>query len=753
VDSTIGSASDAGSQERDRCRSALTPSKARHSRREHQNAFSSRLGVQAGPRIGTLLLLSVAGFSGLAAWGGQLLLNKQHQRLTPEVSQARLWQHYRWAIDPQTRREAALLMVAGDGAPELLDGQGWGHDPIAAVVLERAALTADAQGNRKKAARTWRLLLDRFPEAPGSAWARLALGKDIPLLHQQLLQQQPAHPAALTLAAGDGAQPLRSHQGALHLARWDARRPGALELMRDACQATGTQAPQPDQRQTLAQALAKRGHPETALACLQDLHATPETQLAIGRSLLLHGDPDAGTEQLLTLAQTHLDHPASLEAARILSEPLDPDPGVLDALPTEVQKRSAAVAAARVRLADGDGAEAALKRWPNDPDIWQLQWDLAREAFLAGDWTRSRNLLNRRSEDGPLPPPLETRRLFWLGLSHQQIGEAAEAEHTWRRLIGSFPAGYYRWRAMDRLGLADPLDLRNQRPEKGPPAWRPLNSANTLVNTLWRLGQVHAAWEAWRAQRDPLITPPPTERLVEGRLRLAVGDTWMGLDQLWWLSLRWRDPNCRQRLLLHSSQFPRLFQAEMETAAQREALQANLLRAIAKQESRFAPGVVSPAGAVGVMQLLPSTATEMAGAPTTTQMLKDPSSNIQLGARYLNQLLERWDNDPFRSIASYNAGPGAVASWPQPTDGEEAALWVERIPYPETRFYTKKVLDNLLGYSGADQVFCDEAGRGVRQNRANDDATDHDNTHQEQASRGRGKNANADEIEPRQQQG
>ena len=71
----------------------------------------------------------------------------------------------------------------------------------------------------------------------------------------------------------------------------------------------------------------------------------------------------------------------------------------------------------------------------------------------------------------------------------------------------------------------------------------------------------------------------------------------------------------------------------------------------------------------------------------------------------------------------------AVAAWPQPTDTEDPALWVERIPYPETRFYTKKVLDNLLGYSGSNQSFCKEAGRGVRQKRSSDDSSDHDNTH------------------------
>ena len=134
--------------------------------------------MQAGPRIGTLLLLTVAGFSGFAAWGGQQLLNRQHQPLTPELSQAQLWEHYRWSIDPQLRREAALLMVARDGSNELLNSQGWWRDPLAGVVLERAALKAAAQGKTAVAEQTWQRLLDRFPEEPGSAWARLALGQN-----------------------------------------------------------------------------------------------------------------------------------------------------------------------------------------------------------------------------------------------------------------------------------------------------------------------------------------------------------------------------------------------------------------------------------------------------------------------------------------------------------------------------------------------------------------------------------------------
>ena len=70
-----------------------------------------------------------------------------------------------------------------------------------------------------------------------------------------------------------------------------------------------------------------------------------------------------------------------------------------------------------------------------------------------------------------------------------------------------------------------------------------------------------------------------------------------------------------------------------------------------------------------------------------------------------------------------------MASWADPRDAAEAALWVERIPYPETRFYAKKVLDNLMGYLGGNQSFCKEADGGMRKQRAGNDATDHDHTH------------------------
>ena len=708
-----------------------------------QNGFSAELTLQAGPRIGMVLLLSVAGLSGIGAWNGQQLLQRRHPPLTPEVSQTHLWRTFRWAIDPQQRREAALLMQASDGSSDLLRGQGWGGNPLAAVAIEQEAVAAENQGQHSQATSLWRQLLSRFPQAPGSAWARLALVEDQPVLREQLLAQFPTHPAALTLAAQLDASESERRQGALHLARWGVRWPGSLQAMRTACAKADGAGLKPEQRQLLARSLATLGDGPAALACLGNSTAEPDTQLAIGRSLLLYGETQQGTALLLGLTVKHPRHPASLEGARLLSEPLDPDPVVLDAIPIELAQRSAALAAARVRLAQGDKAEDVLKTWPDDPDIWQLQWDLAREAILAGRWTQARRLLNRPADLAPLPAPLEARRLFWLGLTLHELGDQPAAEDTWKRLIDGSPAGYYRWRAMDRLGMAAPLDLRDGAASEPPPGWEPLNSEHELVNTLWRLGQVQSAWDTWRAMQKPRATQPPAERLAEGRLRLSVGDTWMALDQLWWLSLRWRDPTCQQRQMLRRSQFPQLFNREMGDAAKQSQVRVELLRAIAKQESRFAPGVTSPTGAIGLMQLMPETAAEMAQESLTTTMIREPERNIRLGARYLDRLLQFWDGNPFLSIASYNAGPGAVASWPKPTGDEDPALWIERIPYPETRYYTKKVIDNLLGYADLSSSGCEPVGRGMGQSRADGDAAVDNRTEQNERRERSGNNADA----------
>ena len=695
--------------------------------------------MNTGPRLGTLLLLGTTALSGFAAWGGQTFLVERHQPLTPDQSAAQLWKTYRWAIDPQQRREAALLMAAQTGSYDVLQSQAWGTSPLGAVALELEAETATRRGDQSHARTLWYDLLKRFPHSAASASARRVLGDQNPALHQDLLKKQPSHPAALSVAESMVPNSTIGYQGAIHLARWGARWPGAFKRISQACNDHSSIAPTTKDRQWLARGLASLGDGPGALQCLQRQQpgstsqpsSEPSTQLAIGQALLRGGHTEEGTELLLNLTRNLPEASASVEAARLLSEPVRPSPEVLDAIPVSVQNRSGALAAARVRLANGEGGEDVLQRWPDDPDVWQLQWDLAREALLSANWDRAKTILTREPSAQALPDPLETRRLYWLGWSEAQLGDPKRASTIWQLLISQFPPGYYHWLASEALGDAKGLNLTGApTPTQSQlMSWAPLNSAQSFVNTLWRLGLKRQAWETWRSGIDPSTPQPKPEQLVEGRLRLAVGDSWMALDQLRWLSLRWRSASCRERINLQHSQHPHLFEDALRSAANSQQLPLELLFAVSKQESRFASGVTSPAGAIGLMQLMPATARDVAKAPLTEDEIREPKQNAALGAAYLRQLLSHWRGDPFRSIASYNAGPGAVGSWSTQDLNDAPALWVERIPYPETRYYTKKVLDNFFGYLGRNKIFCEPTLNGVGQHMTQTNAREHNDGH------------------------
>jgi len=123
--------------------------------------------------------------------------------------------------------------------------------------------------------------------------------------------------------------------------------------------------------------------------------------------------------------------------------------------------------------------------------------------------------------------------------------------------------------------------------------------------------------------------------------------------------------------------------------------------AIARQESAFMPDAKSSAGAMGIMQLLPSTARLTANRhglePVRTGDLNEPILNIQLGSAYLGRMLRRFNNNRILASAAYNAGPARVETWLDPTLPLD--VWVETLPFPETRDYVENVLMFAAIYS------------------------------------------------------
>ncbi len=137
-------------------------------------------------------------------------------------------------------------------------------------------------------------------------------------------------------------------------------------------------------------------------------------------------------------------------------------------------------------------------------------------------------------------------------------------------------------------------------------------------------------------------------------------------------------------------------------AARDQAADPALLFSLARQESRFASDIVSSAGAVGLMQLMPPTARWVAKQMGRTDyrpgQIADLAINTQFGAFYFRYCQDRLDGMPVLAAAAYNAGPNRAQAW----RGEaplEGAIWVESIPFNETREYVKKVLANAMFYA------------------------------------------------------
>jgi soluble lytic murein transglycosylase len=148
--------------------------------------------------------------------------------------------------------------------------------------------------------------------------------------------------------------------------------------------------------------------------------------------------------------------------------------------------------------------------------------------------------------------------------------------------------------------------------------------------------------------------------------------------------------------------YPRPYPDAVSQAGKLAQLPQDWILAVMRQESLFRKDAVSRADARGVMQLVPSTATAIARRwhlpPPGRDGLFDPAIAVPLGAAYLRELLDRYGEQLALSLAAYNAGPAAISRWlpPRPMDAD---IWIENIPYNETRAYVQHILEHIVAFA------------------------------------------------------
>ena len=141
--------------------------------------------------------------------------------------------------------------------------------------------------------------------------------------------------------------------------------------------------------------------------------------------------------------------------------------------------------------------------------------------------------------------------------------------------------------------------------------------------------------------------------------------------------------------------YPLGWRAELTEAAGRAIIDPLLVAAVVREESSFYPQARSRVGARGLMQLMPDTARPMAQARrlpfNNGDLLDDPAANLDMGSGYLSGLLREF-GDARLAAAAYNAGPARVREWWGGRRSDDLEVWVEQIPFNETRAFVKRVM-------------------------------------------------------------
>lgn len=422
----------------------------------------------------------------------------------------------------------------------------------------------------------------------------------------------------------------------------------------------------PDWKKQAEQALSWHRKPKQ----LSDYKLDPDQTLTADQQRLL----------MLTLKRLGRVEPIlALQQLKRLAEPLQ-----LDNEQQQKLHRSFAVRQLR-RYPDSIG-ELSKNLDPalQDPQI--LEWQL-RNLILRQDWSA----VTKLQEQLPESERRQGRWRYWHARALEANGDEAainSAAEIYSDL--AVERSFYGFMSADKLGGG--YQLNNQTQAQDHDYIGQLARLPGLIRAreLYLHGQLTDARREWYAATRKLSRD---QRYQAAQLARQWG--WYEQSIRGAIAARqWDD------ILLR---FPVAYSDPIHKAASKHAIAPTWILAVARQESAFTPDARSRAGAMGLMQLMPATAKETAKRAKvryrSRNQLADPAFNIKLGSHYLAGLGRRYEGHRVLATAAYNAGPHRVKRWLAQRKDLPTDIWIETIPFDETRNYVQNVLSFSLIYS------------------------------------------------------
>ncbi len=358
------------------------------------------------------------------------------------------------------------------------------------------------------------------------------------------------------------------------------------------------------------------------------------------------------------------------------------------------------------------------EEYPDGDVVLDGVFRLALRRIEKGDWSGAASVLDRAAvlvgpRDSARGTEFSGRERYFRARAWMETGEPARGLDELEALVRELPLSYYMLHAYSRLAELDPARAEKARGDaieaaahqpfafehraefdepgfqralellrqgdvdrgKAEIAALGITKRGVAPGLLWGVALLYA-----RAGSPKLSHEIARGLLTDWLARWPAGD-W---SRAWELA------------------FPRPYHPLVERETRKNEVPEALVYGVMREESAFDPDALSPADAHGLMQIIPPTAKMYAvpmGLPWDTASLRRPAINVALGARILSKLTTRFEKNPVLAIPAYNAGPGRPVRWLRERPAVDFDVWVELIPFDETRRYTKRVLASRAAYA------------------------------------------------------
>ena len=306
-----------------------------------------------------------------------------------------------------------------------------------------------------------------------------------------------------------------------------------------------------------------------------------------------------------------------------------------------------------------------------------FHWRL-RTALKNKDWQR----LYRWTKDKP--PEIESvkyRWIYWRARALEKIGDIEKANESYASIADQ--RDYYGFLAADRIGAEYKMNHY--------PLPEDLETKNKIAHMpgIRRARELFVLYGDYRARREwqhALRSMTNYQKQIAAQLASEWG---------------WYDRAIFTMAAAHAYddlelRFPITYRDEIEKYATKRNLDTGWIFALMRSESAFMEKVRSPAGALGLMQIMPATgrltARKIGMNKFRTSDLLVAKKNIAIGTAYMKQMQDKFNGNHILATAAYNAGPGRSVKWSPKKGCKEPDIWVEQIPFNETRAYVKRVI-------------------------------------------------------------